>query len=160
MTTRRKELENEGIKSIELKLDMHTYEMLQGLMEQTGYDIENGEKIEAVSGVFTHLIRSYMSEEEPIKLSRIKQRNMILRGQLKYLKEEMGYSDKEIAELFNSKKGVRYTAMHNAKKDKWSASAIARLENNKRIRNKSKISKNTRRPVITEKDFVDFTIDN
>jgi len=155
MTTRRKELENEGIKSIELKLDMHTYEMLQGLMEQTGYDVDNGEKAEGVSGVFTQLVRGHISGEKPIKLSRKKQRNMILRGQIKYLKEDMGYSDKDIAKLFNSKKGVRYTAMHNAKKEKWNSRAIARLENNKRIPNNRKSTKNIKRRLITEKDYID-----
>jgi len=155
MITRREELENEGIKSMEILLDMSTYEMLQGLMEQTGYDVDNGEKAEGVSGVFTQLVRGHISGEKPIKLSRKKQRNMILRGQIKYLKEDMGYSDKDIAKLFNSKKGVRYTAMHNAKKEKWNSRAIARLENNKRIPNNRKSTKNIKRRLITEKDYID-----
>ena len=117
--------------------------------------IDNGEKTEGVSGVLTQLIRNHTTKDEPIKLSRKKQRNMILLGQIKYLKEDMGYSDKDIAKLFNSKKGVRYTAMHNAKKEKWNSRAIARLENNKRIPNNRKSTKNIKRRLITEKDYID-----
>lgn len=133
MFSRREKLETEGIKSIDILIDMNTYGMLKALIDESGYQLENGEKTEGISGVITQLITHHIANEEDQKtLSRMKQRNLMLRSQVKYLIDEMAYSDEEVADLFKSKRGVRYTAKHNAKNNEWSANAIVRLVRKKR----------------------------
>jgi len=133
MATRREELENEGIKSIEITLDMTTYGLLEELMEKSGYDKDKREKLEGVSGVITQLINSpFLSEEEQKEPSRKTQRTIILKGLVKYLQNIMKYSNKEIAVLFNSKRKSIYTEKHEDKlQEKWSGCDISWLGSTK-----------------------------